>query len=146
MHVCLGASAGCRDYAPYLATSAAVRMWRTLGPERARAYMHDLLTRAVALLTATWGTQPLVAPDSGLCAPGMALVQLPRGLHAAVDDEQPATSADAKFIQVTYTNINARTPCVPCMHPCMPSGWHLHVRVRVHATACICMCTCTCTD
>lgn len=47
---------GCRDYAPLLAVSAALRAWRALGPARVRAYQRDLLQQAVAHLCGAWGT------------------------------------------------------------------------------------------
>jgi hypothetical protein len=85
---------GCRDYAPYLGISSALKMWQSLGAERCRAYMHRLLRDAVELLTAAWGTGPLVPME--MCANSMACVGLPVELAAT----QPATSADAKHIQV----------------------------------------------
>lgn len=47
---------GCRDYAPLLAVSAALRAWRSLGPDAARAYQRRLLQQAVDVLVAAWGT------------------------------------------------------------------------------------------
>lgn len=47
---------GCRDYAPLLAVSAALRAWRALGPDAVRAYQRQLLEAAVGLLAEAWGT------------------------------------------------------------------------------------------
>lgn len=47
---------GCRDYAPLLAISAALRALRQLGPEAVLAHQRRLLAAAVDCLVATWGT------------------------------------------------------------------------------------------
>lgn len=47
---------GCRDYAPLLGVSAALRALRALGPEDVRRYQRALLAEAVELLTHAWGT------------------------------------------------------------------------------------------
>lgn len=111
----------CRDYAPYLGISSALKMWSALGPERCRAYMHQLLREAVELLTSAWGTAPLVS--LGMCA-SMACVGLPKELAAQV----PATSADAKHIQVcTYPcNVATSFPLTGCAD---------HVRTPYHMLA-----------
>lgn len=119
--------AGCRDYAPYLGLSSAVKMWQALGVQRCHAYCRDLLHAAVDLLTTAWSTTTL-APMS-MCA-NMALVALPKGLAlvaskgpmpergpeqaAVVPAEQdaaplsgPSTSTDAKVIQVSSCSQHA---------------------------------------
>eukprot|EP00200_Dunaliella_tertiolecta_P004798 CAMPEP_0202339480 /NCGR_PEP_ID=MMETSP1126-20121109/1324_1 /ASSEMBLY_ACC=CAM_ASM_000457 /TAXON_ID=3047 /ORGANISM="Dunaliella tertiolecta, Strain CCMP1320" /LENGTH=445 /DNA_ID=CAMNT_0048930037 /DNA_START=110 /DNA_END=1447 /DNA_ORIENTATION=- len=92
---------GCRDYAPYLGVSAALRMWRQLGPHRCRTYMHDLVCQAATLLASAWRTTTL-APLH-MCA-SMALVELPFKQAAAGGElqnpeEPPANSTDAKHVQ-----------------------------------------------
>ncbi len=62
---------GCRDYAPYLATSSALALWRALGPARVRAYCRALVREAADLLAAAWGA----AGGGGLLGPGV----LPEG-------------------------------------------------------------------
>ncbi len=47
---------GCRDYAPLLGVSAALRAWRTLGPQRVRAHQRQLLAAATDALMLAWGT------------------------------------------------------------------------------------------
>ena len=47
---------GCRDYAPLLAVSAALRAWQRLGPGAVRDYQRALLRSAAGLLAAAWGT------------------------------------------------------------------------------------------
>lgn len=79
-------------------------MWQALGPDAARAYMHQLLAQAVELLCGRWNTDTL-APLS-MCA-SMALVRLPAGLPV----DCPASSADAKYMQV-----RVRVCVFRCMH------------------------------
>ncbi|GLC39561.1 hypothetical protein PLESTM_000911900 [Pleodorina starrii] len=141
---------GCRDYAPYLATSSALALWRALGPDRVRAYCRDLLRRAVALLADRWGSlgggggsaggggggdgSPggprgpgggpggrLLAPSLGMCG-FMALVELPQGLAAS----EPATSTDAKYVQDLLHHIHS----VECPVKCIQG--RLFVRISVH--------------
>lgn len=92
--------AGCRDYAPLLAVSAALRFWREAGPEAVRSYQAATLREALATLAAAWGPggggTMLVPPP--LHAPCMALVRLPGG---AAPPGRPADSADAKYIQAS---------------------------------------------
>lgn len=102
--------AGCRDYAPYLGVSSALEMWRALGPERCRSYCHTLLCEAAEALACAWGTGTLV--PLAMCAQ-MVLVGLPPGLAASAggsvatrgdgETDMPATSADAKLVQVSTT-------------------------------------------
>lgn len=47
---------GCRDYAPLLGMSAALRALRVLGPQAVRAHQRALLAEAADLLTRAWGT------------------------------------------------------------------------------------------
>lgn len=47
---------GCRDYAPLLGVSAALRAWRTLGAQRVRQYERQLLAAAVDALVLAWRT------------------------------------------------------------------------------------------
>lgn len=101
---------GCRDYAPILGVSAALRFWAALGPDRVRAYMTSLLAQAVQLLTAAWGTGTLV--PLSMCG-SMALVGLPPGLVAAPPSK--ADPADAKFVQdLLYANHRVECP-VKCI-------------------------------
>ncbi|KXZ43603.1 hypothetical protein GPECTOR_85g333 [Gonium pectorale] len=95
---------GCRDYAPYLATSSALALWRALRPARVRRYMRSLLVEAVTLLAGRWGTGPL-APSFDMCG-AMALVELPQDLA----ESSPATSTDAKYIQAR--GVHTRVFCV----------------------------------
>ncbi|GLI71197.1 hypothetical protein VaNZ11_016316 [Volvox africanus] len=112
---------GCRDYAPYLATSSALALWRLLGPPRIRAYCRGLLGEAVALLTARWGTT-MLAPFLQMCG-CMALVELPR---AGLAETEPATSTDAKYVQDLLHHVHA----VECPVKCIQG--RLYVRISVH--------------
>ncbi len=47
---------GCRDYAPLLAISAALRAVQQLGPGAVQSYQRQLLAAAVDCLVAAWGT------------------------------------------------------------------------------------------
>ncbi|GIL80140.1 hypothetical protein Vretifemale_9315 [Volvox reticuliferus] len=111
---------GCRDYAPYLATSSALALWRRLGPPRVRAYCRGLLKEAVAVLTRRWGTD-LLAPSLEMCG-CMALVELPGGLA----ETKPATSTDAKYVQDLLHHVYA----VECPVKCIQG--RLYVRISVH--------------
>ncbi|GIL54670.1 hypothetical protein Vafri_10411 [Volvox africanus] len=112
---------GCRDYAPYLATSSALALWRLLGPPRVRSYCRGLLREAVALLTARWGTT-MLAPSFQMCA-CMALVELPR---QGLVETEPATSTDAKYVQDLLHHVHA----VECPVKCIQG--RLYVRISVH--------------
>lgn len=50
---------GCRDYAPLLAVSAALRAWRQLGPDAVRSFQAHLLAQAVGVLAQAWGMSEL---------------------------------------------------------------------------------------
>ncbi|GAB4816736.1 hypothetical protein N2152v2_003782 [Parachlorella kessleri] len=113
---------GCRDYAPLLGISAALRCWGALGECRIRQYQRDLLQQAVKLLVEAWGTSTLVPLE--LHAPCMALVGLPAGLLAA--GRHAATSADAKYIQdLLHFEHRVEVP-VKCIHG------SLYVRISCH--------------
>eukprot|EP00887_Chlorella_sp_A99_P000749 scaffold5.g749.t1 len=141
---------GCRDYAPLLGISAALRFWEAVpgGWAAVRAYQRRLLADAVDLLARAFGTAssggdggsgdtgPTLVPLS-MCG-SMALVRLPDGAAAAAaaagsSNGAPAagpppagsaaTSADAKWVQDTLHH-QFRIECpVKCV------GGHLYVRI-----------------
>ncbi|PRW58839.1 L-cysteine desulfhydrase 1 isoform X2 [Chlorella sorokiniana] len=140
---------GCRDYAPLLAISAALRALRQLGPEAAQAHQRQLLAAAVDCLVAAWGTGTLV--PLSMCG-AMALVELPPGCTTAAQSagagdstaaaaaaaaaaggksggrcsSSSATSADAKWVQDTL-HYQHRIECpVKCV------GGRLYVRISAH--------------
>ncbi|KAL4426688.1 hypothetical protein ABPG77_004744 [Micractinium sp. CCAP 211/92] len=129
---------GCRDYAPLLGVSAALRAWRTLGPQRVRAHQRQLLAAATDALMLAWGTGLLV--PLSMCG-SMALVELPPGCLAASRGQSTdsrssqakqgaeaaaATSADAKFVQDMLHHNHAVESPVKCI------GGQLYVRISVH--------------
>ncbi|EFN57782.1 hypothetical protein CHLNCDRAFT_21267, partial [Chlorella variabilis] len=116
---------GCRDYAPLLAVSTALRAWRQLGPEAVRSYQRQLLHQAVALLTQAWDTGTLVPLD--MCG-SMALVQLPDACLAAAQSAAEhistaaapgATSADGKWVQDSL-HYQHHVECpIKCINGCL---------------------------
>ncbi|KAL4425559.1 hypothetical protein ABPG75_009575 [Micractinium tetrahymenae] len=131
---------GCRDYAPLLGISAALRASRTLGPESVRGYQRRLLAEATEAVVLAWGTGLLV--PLSMCG-SMALVELPPGCVAAsraaaaagsaggsvaarAPDPAPPTSADAKYVQDMLHYGHS----VECPVKCI--GGRLYVRISVH--------------
>ena len=109
---------GCRDYSPYLALPAALRLWERVGPERARRHMRETVQAAAGALAAAWNTGTLVPPDQ--CPAGMALVRVPPLGPAA------CTSDDAKELQDALHH-RFRVECpVKCLRT------ELWVRISAH--------------
>ena len=66
-HACRALPAGCRDYAPLLAVSCALRFWAAVGPERVREYQRETLQQVGS------GGQP-VGAGTGCWHFGMGVV------------------------------------------------------------------------
>eukprot|EP00201_Polytomella_parva_P012696 CAMPEP_0175059016 /NCGR_PEP_ID=MMETSP0052_2-20121109/12189_1 /TAXON_ID=51329 ORGANISM="Polytomella parva, Strain SAG 63-3" /NCGR_SAMPLE_ID=MMETSP0052_2 /ASSEMBLY_ACC=CAM_ASM_000194 /LENGTH=394 /DNA_ID=CAMNT_0016324501 /DNA_START=586 /DNA_END=1770 /DNA_ORIENTATION=- len=107
---------GCRDYAPYLASSAAMRMWKALGPRRCVMYCRSLLADAVRLLVQRWWQacglnerellSYMVAPLS-MCG-SMALVALPAVLQVVVFQDAVPQDVDAVHADDDESSVRAQ--------------------------------------
>ncbi|XP_071800923.1 uncharacterized protein [Asterias amurensis] len=65
---------GLRDYSPFLALHTVLDFWQSVGVDRIRGYIHQLLCDAANLLQTEWNTNLLAPLD--MCG-AMALVRLP---------------------------------------------------------------------
>ncbi|XP_078068476.1 uncharacterized protein LOC144493440 isoform X1 [Mustelus asterias] len=110
---------GLRDYSAFLALHTVLDFWESVGLERIRGYIQDLMSQAVDLLVNRWKT--------GLLAPremfgSMACVQLPECLLK----DGYANYEQAEIIQnVLYSQYNIEVPVKAL-------GGKLYVRISIH--------------
>ncbi|KAG1675643.1 hypothetical protein FOA52_002352 [Chlamydomonas sp. UWO 241] len=129
---------GCRDYAPYLGLSSALRMWDALGRARCRAYCSALLADALAALSAAWGGGARTLAPPAMCGPSMACVRLPdacgapaaaAGAGAGGGSGAPLlTSADAKAVQDLLHHHHR----VECPIKCIQGALYARISVQIY--------------
>lgn len=87
--------AGTRDFSPWLAVTAGLRFFETLGPVAVRRYCHDLVISAAERISSAWH-QPLAGPAA--MHGSMIAIRLPDSRQRGNATREDARSLQSEFM------------------------------------------------